>query len=457
MFNSDTGCWTDQYGYSLTSATFLWDSTAWANGSHTYQVTVTDTSNRTATSDTTTLSTYNYAPTVAWSTANNQTITGTYTISAKSAPQPFGTARIKKWCLLVDGSPVTTNVAYGSSIQSGGVVFNSNTGCWTDQYGYSLTTATFRLRTAAWTNGTRNAVITVTDTSNRTDTSAISFTTSNPQPSTSTSGLTNGQVVKEAVTFQYSIYHPGADSISSWCFSLNRAPCSQGTSQRNSSTSTSVGSVSFDTSFWVNGSYSLSVSAIDSESRSFSAGTINFTTSNPAGTATTPGFWHTTPSWDHKSTSLYVQTAFSHSTEATIQWGTNSKKLASKKSIAVTNGSKDLFISGLKPNMTYYFKVTAIGPNGATTTTTVRTKTKTIPPRPKPTPSYGGKSGSSFSYGWSIYSGWNVERYQEVFNYDPATFDCTGRGRSRLWSSNWWIVGIKNRVFAISKSPGYCR
>jgi hypothetical protein len=152
-----------------------------------------------------------------------------------------------------------------------------------------------------------------------------------------------------------------------------------------------------------------------------------------------------------------VQTAFSHSTEATIEWGTNSKKLTSKKRITVTNGSKDLFISGLKPNMTYYFKVTAVGPNGATTTTAVRTKTKTIPPRPKPTPSYGGKSSSSFTYGWSIYSGWNVERYQDVFNYNPATFDCTGRSRSRLWSSNWWIVGIKNRVFAISKSPGYCR
>jgi hypothetical protein len=162
------------------------------------------------------------------------------------------------------------------------------------------------------------------------------------------------------------------------------------------------------------------------------------------------------PSWNHKTTSLYVQTAFSHSTQATIQWGTSSNRLSSRKTIAVTDGSKDLFVSGLKPNTTYYFRVTAVGPNGATTTSIVRTKTKAIPRRPA-APSYGGSPGSSSRYGWSIYSGWNVERFQDVFRYNPATFDCTGRGRARLWSRNWWIVGIKNRVFAISKSPNSCR
>jgi hypothetical protein len=51
----------------------------------------------------------------------------------------------------------------------------------------------------------------------------------------------------------------------------------------------------------------------------------------------------------------------------------------------------------------------------------------------------------------------NLEDYQDAAGYDPATFDCSGQGRGNWWSSNWWIVGIRNGAFAISKSRSGCR
>jgi hypothetical protein len=59
-------------------------------------VTVTDSSNRTATSAPLTVNTVNYAPIAEWSTANNSSVTGRFSVSAVAVPQIFGTAWIKK-------------------------------------------------------------------------------------------------------------------------------------------------------------------------------------------------------------------------------------------------------------------------------------------------------------------------------------------------------------------------
>jgi hypothetical protein len=48
-------------------------------------------------------------------------------------------------------------------------------------------------------------------------------------------------------------------------------------------------------------------------------------------------------------------------------------------------------VRNLKPNTWYYFKVTAIGPNGTSTTSIVKSKTGKIPPRPRTVPSNNDK------------------------------------------------------------------
>jgi hypothetical protein len=184
-FNADTGCWTRfSTSYNLTNAIFSWDSTTWTNGSHTYSVTVTDSSDRTASSGTLTLSTYNYNPEVEWSSADNRTVTGAFTLSAKAFPHSSGTATIKKWCLTVDGSPVTTNVA-SSYITSYYATFNADTGCWTrTSTSYNLTDAIFSLSTSLWQNKQWTIRTIITDSSDRTASSDIAVTTSNPIPAT---------------------------------------------------------------------------------------------------------------------------------------------------------------------------------------------------------------------------------------------------------------------------------
>jgi hypothetical protein len=124
---------------------------------------------------------------------------------------------------------------------------------------------------------------------------------------------------------------------------------------------------------------------------------------------------------------------------------------------SVSNGDKTFSVNGLKPNTVYYFKIVVSGTNGSSTTGVVKSKTGKIPPKPKPTPSHsGGGSSTGMWYNSTPFFGINLEDYQDYYGYDPATFDCTGRGRSNYWSSNWWIVGIRSGSFAISKSRYGC-
>ena len=451
IFDSTTGCWSSSSG-NLTSAQFQYDSTAWTNGSVTYQVTVTDTSNRTATSTILTINYTNTPPTVAWTTTNNSNVSGWFTIAATAAPSPTGTARIKKWCLTINGVPVTTNSSTNSMVSSWGT-FNSDTGCWTSNE--NLTTAKFAYDSTAWTNGSVTYQVTVTDTSNRTATSTdLVVTTNNPQPTASLSGVGGGVSIQSSAGITASIYHPGADSIRTWCFKVSNGPCIGGTSQSNG-TSRTNGILSLDVSTWVNGSYSLSASAVDSVGRTITTPTSTFMVNNPPASGTAPRISHKSPAWNSRTTTAYLRSTLNYANSATIYWGTSTKNMKSART-SISNGDKTFSVSGLKPNTVYFFKITATGTNGSSTTTTVKSKTGKIPPKPRPTPSYKGGGSTQFSYGYTAYFGTNLEDYQDYFGYDPATFDCTGRGRSNYWSRNWWIVGIRSGSFAISKSRYGC-
>jgi hypothetical protein len=77
-FLASTGCWTQSNsGYAITSGTFEFDTTSWADGVHTYRLIVTDSNNRTVTGSVLTINTANPLPklTVVGITAGS-TVTG---------------------------------------------------------------------------------------------------------------------------------------------------------------------------------------------------------------------------------------------------------------------------------------------------------------------------------------------------------------------------------------------
>jgi len=449
-FNADTGCWSGVYSYdNLTSGTFQWDSTAWPNGSHTYVITVTDTSNRTATSPTLTVAVANTAPSVEWSTTDNRTVSGVFTVAASARAASTGTATIKKWCLTVDGSPLkrgTASVDYQT--------FDARTGCWSrDSSDYTSSWAVFSFRTAAWTNASRVLKIVVTDTSNRTATDSLTFTTNNPQPTTKVIDPTAGEIVDGSATFGLRVYHPGANSITSWCIRIKTTSCSSNvrvSTSGETATRTSTGTVSFDTSLWRNGSYSARFTATDSEGRLFDSGSISFKSKNLGASATVPRITNGDPEWSDKTVDVEITTSSKNATKLFLYLGTSKTQLW-KYAISPTDPS-ELF--SLKPKTVYYVKVEAVGPNGTSETALVTFTSPSIPPPPPP-PSGGGGGGGG-GYSWSFFRGWNLEDYQDTYGYDPATFDCTGGGRDNNWSRNWWIVGIRNGAFAISKSGSSC-
>jgi hypothetical protein len=392
LFNADTGCWTSSY-YNLTSAWFNFDSTDWTNGSVTYQVTVTDTSNRSATSTILTVNHNNTPPAVVWTTSNNSSASGAYTISATAGGSPTGTATIKKWCLTINGSPATTNSAvhsYSSSQVGYSGLFNADTGCWTSSY-YNLTNAWFSFDSTAWTNRTVTYQVTVTDTSNRTATSTdLVVTTNNPQPTASLSGVGGGVSIQSSAGITASIYHPGADSIRTWCFKVSNGPCISGTSQSNG-TSRTNGILRLDVSSWVNGSYSLTASAVDSIGRTITTSPSTFVVNNPPASVTKPRISHRKPTWNSRTTTASVSTTMSNVSSSIWYWGTSTKSMKKWSGATNEDGEWVYTIRNLKPNTWYYFKITAIGPNGTSTTSIVKSKTGKIPTRPKTYPSNNDK------------------------------------------------------------------
>ena len=81
----------------------------------------------------------------------------------------------------------------------------------------------------------------------------------------------------------------------------------------------------------------------------------------------------------------------------------------------------------------------------------------TTPPATNPPSSNTGSSGGSNAV-CSI--GMNVETCEDRLGLFPGErfpyIDCSGRGRTILWASNWWIIGVQGDYAVISKSPYEC-
>ena len=436
----------------------IFDSTAWADGSHTFVLTVTDSSTRTATSSTLTVNNTNTAPTVTWATTNNTTQSGVFTISAVSSAAPSGTAVVTKWCLTKDASPITTNVA-SKGVLSGLIyaTFNSDTGCWTRSAG--ITTGSMIFDSTAWTNGLRKYVLTVTDSSGRTSSSELlNITTSNPQPTVKvTVGIEPSTEVEATeivclivcrqkvlsvtrVIATITMYHPGALGIDSVCFKIDSAQCTSGKETKSKDSTTTYGLES-DTRMWKNGKYIISSTITDTEKRVMDGGSSILEVSNSAATATTPKVRATTPKWNHKTVSVSFSAQFDYATRATVFWGTNSKKLQSSK-FSIDNWTRSTVkISSLKPNTVYYFKTTALGPNGSQTSKIIKLKTPKIPAKPRPTYSGGSGGGSGSSGGWVNVVGMRLDKALSALGWSrnqASDYYCP-RFLGILNLDNWYV------------------
>ena len=178
-FNSATGCWTSDTSIGI--GYFTYDTTAWPDGPHTYELTVTDTSGRSTTSSVLTVNNSNANPTVTWtSPSNNSTQSGSVALQAQAYAATSGTAKVVKWCLKKDGAIASTGFTsslYTLSSNMSNATFNSATGCWTSAT--SIGIGYFTYDTTRMINGKHSFVVTTTDNSGRSSSATLEIDTKN--------------------------------------------------------------------------------------------------------------------------------------------------------------------------------------------------------------------------------------------------------------------------------------
>jgi hypothetical protein len=178
-FDSATGCWTSSSSIGI--GYFTYDTTAWPDGSHTYEFTVTDTSGRSTASSVLTVNNSNANPTVAWtSPSNNSAQSGSVTLEARASAASSGTAKVVKMCLKKDGVIASTGFTYSlytSYLGSSNATFDSAKGCWTSAT--SIGIGYFTYDTTRLLNGKHSFVVTTTDNSGRSSTATLEIDTKN--------------------------------------------------------------------------------------------------------------------------------------------------------------------------------------------------------------------------------------------------------------------------------------
>ena len=331
---------------------------------------------------------------MSWVSDNNQTVSGVASFEALATPSLTGTATIKKWCLLLDGSPVTTDVAksvYSNYFTIYGSIFSAQTGCWSSAY-YNLRSATVGWDTTSWAPGEHTLQWTVTDTSNRTVTSSVlTFSTNNPQPYMVIGNLSPGQVLTGQAEVYLAAMHPGASFVSSYFF-VDVAPWGSGTYTSVYPQFTTVRKVVLDTTKMRNGNHIFVGLVNDSAGRQIWSSIIPFSTYNPA-SSISPSIYNVAQAWPSKSIDALLVGNYSNTNSITVRYGTNRRNLSTAVTLAVVGGVVQGGISGLKASTTYYFEIKGSGTNGDSAA--VATSSKTPKSSSKPYVSSGGSSGGS--------------------------------------------------------------
>jgi uncharacterized protein YdbL (DUF1318 family) len=182
IFDAITGCYNS--AASITSGTFAADTTAWPDGLTDFQITVTDSSNRSTASEVRTIGSANKPPKFQWmSPLTATTHASTVRFSGLAAADSAGTATVKTWCLKIDGKlpgDVSAGINAFLDVQDNLGSYDSATGCFADGQG-ALTSGsmgldfTWLLADAERNSAKRTAdlQVTVTDSSGRSSNSGI--------------------------------------------------------------------------------------------------------------------------------------------------------------------------------------------------------------------------------------------------------------------------------------------
>ena len=407
-FSASTGCWSNN-NYSLTTGRLSFDTTAWVDGSHTYQITVTDSSDRTATSTVLTINNVNTGPSVTWATTTGSTFSGTAVIEATAAAAATGSASIKKWCITKNGVALTTDLASGSMLGNYYSTFSASTGCWSNN-NYSLTTGRLSFDTTAWVDGSHTYQITVTDTSGRTATSTVlTLKTVNPRPTIALVGVTNGANVSGTLSLTLNVTMPSGVAgltVESYCYKFDGQAC-DGSSK----------GFSVDTSTLRNGNHTVSVSIVDSAERTIELPEISFTTSNPGAALSSVYRRFVSPSWSNKTVTASLSISSVRATEIKVRYGKSAKSLTSTRWLDTSGGN----ITGLKPNTRYFFSVQANGMNGSSSVSSFSMMSPKIPPKPRIT-----SSRCIANRYMNLYTGFKYYRY--YYRYTWSDGDVTYSG-----------------------------
>jgi hypothetical protein len=181
-FDSSTGCYNSQG--SIVSGTFAIDTTTWPDGLTEFQITATDSSDRSVESTVLTVANSNRAPKFQWmSPITGVTHTSTVRFSGLAQADPAGTATVKHWCLKFNGTLLAnadpSQVPFIEVADNFGS-YNPTTGCFQDGDG-AITSAVLGLDfTWLLADSESNAAkrtaelqITIDDSSGRESTSGI--------------------------------------------------------------------------------------------------------------------------------------------------------------------------------------------------------------------------------------------------------------------------------------------
>ena len=483
---TSAGCWTTDDRSSGLDVTL--NTSTWSNGSHVVRIeaTIGDSS---VVSKTTTVTSSNIDPKVEWITTGPLTAASKMTLTAKITPQ---VNRITKACLSRDGTPIPKseqtsfagdtnysnsrgpNGTFGEST-GGCVIFGSYQNSSSPRGLWQVTTLTISLQTSTWAATPSALKLTITESIGREFSASISFNQgASPiapsSPSSSDSKTSSGEPLSDFVSWKFTGVREGQIisgrsnieplNAHSFADSGSIEVCITGIGAERSCNS----NYAVNTSCYKNGPLVITAAAsgkygsrLDSnweESRRYNVSIMNTPPRLDSMSST-----NKKPSWKHSSTSgsITLNSQFGCSYSITL-------KSSSSKSKTLTGilaaDSTTVAFNGLKQKTKYTAIASVISENG-TVKKTIKFTTPAIPPKPRPKYSGGSSGGSSgggsSAYGYTQFAGVNLEDYQDAAGYDPATFDCSGQGRTNLWSRNWWIVGIRDRVFAISKSPSGCR
>jgi len=375
-----------------------------------------------------------------------------------------------RWCLAIDGQPVTTNYAVSTSgandTKAGS--FDQETGCWSRAEGMLVASA--EIHAAKLKPGDHTFAYLATFSDGRKEQISTSLTVPRIVPSVYwasavPSGVASGLLAMSA----------GSDSpTASWCLYIDGKPISYDASRYSSvdanaqiyrspfspttgcwtSSNIYFGSFEIATQVLKNGSHSirLVISSSNGESSELDRSIIvrNRTTADLS------GIWAPEVKYGSRTTSIDVNAQFGNADSYSLRIGTSRSNMTVRKKGTVRGfGRVTSRIGGLLPSTTYYVQATAAGVNGKAFSKVVRIRTETpvrpvVSSVPAQVPSPGGTIGAP-----SLVTPTVPAAFVEVCEVRVSTLSSSFHGQGYDWAIyRVWTTGAKTRIRGGIGYPG---